>query len=185
MAVKRCKANINVVTAAERRIINVFKNGLPVYMSFSGGKDSLCLSNLVLTLIQQGKINPAQLIVQFIDEEAIFPCIEKTVFEWRKKFLLAGAKFEWYCIEVKHFNCFNELSNDTHNRARGTHLLEPMKNIVKKLLDDGKTVEEIGKQLGMKPEEIFRLSPFTKDDFLEMMTKGTQGYSPAELITKY
>lgn len=112
MAVKRCKANINVVTAAERRIINVFKNGLPVYMSFSGGKDSLCLSNLVLTLIQQGKINPAQLIVQFIDEEAIFPCIEKTVFEWRKKFLLAGAKFEWYCIEVKHFNCFNELSND-------------------------------------------------------------------------
>lgn len=73
----------------------------------------------------------------------------------------------------------------THNRARGTHLLEPMKNIVKKLLDDGKTVEEIGKQLGMKPEEIFRLSPFTKDDFLEMMTKGTQEYSPAELITKY
>lgn len=112
MAVKRCKANINVVTAAERRIINVFKNGLPVYMSFSGGKDSLCLSNLVLVLIQQGKINPAQLIVQFIDEEAIFPCIEKVVFEWRKKFLLAGAKFEWYCIEVKHFNCFNELSND-------------------------------------------------------------------------
>lgn len=73
----------------------------------------------------------------------------------------------------------------THNRARGTHLLEPMKNIVKKLLDDGKTVEEIGKQLGMKPEEIFRLSPFTKDDFLEMMTKGTKEYSPAELITKY
>lgn len=73
----------------------------------------------------------------------------------------------------------------THNRARGTHLLEPMKNIIKKLLDDGKTVEEIGKQLGMKPEEIFRLSPFTKDDFLEMMTKGVKGYSPAELITKY
>lgn len=41
----------------------------------------------------------------------------------------------------------------THNRARGTHLLEPMKVIVKKLIDEGKTVEEIGKQLGMKPEE--------------------------------
>ena len=35
----------------------------------------------------------------------------------------------------------------THNRARGTHLLEPMKAIVKELLDDGKTVDEIGKQL--------------------------------------
>ena len=23
-----------------------------------------------------------------------------------------GSKFEWYCVEVKHYNCFNELSND-------------------------------------------------------------------------
>lgn len=112
MAVRRCVSDIDVVTAAQRRIINVFNNGLPVYMSFSGGKDSLVLSHLVLQLIQQGKINPAQLIVQFIDEEAIFPCIEKTVYEWRKKFIMVGAKFEWYCIEVKHYNCFNELSND-------------------------------------------------------------------------
>lgn len=29
----------------------------------------------------------------------------------------------------------------THNRARGTHLLEPMKAIVKRLLDEGKTVD--------------------------------------------
>lgn len=112
MAVRRCISDIDVVTAAKRRIINVFNNGLPVYMSFSGGKDSLVLSHLVLQLIQQGKINPAQLVVQFIDEEAIFPCIEKTVIEWRKKFMMVGAKFEWYCIEVKHYNCFNELSND-------------------------------------------------------------------------
>lgn len=73
----------------------------------------------------------------------------------------------------------------THNRARGTHLLEPMKAIVKRLLDDGKTVDEIGKQLGMKPEEVFRLSDFSREDFLEMMTKNVQGYSKAELITKY
>ncbi len=72
----------------------------------------------------------------------------------------------------------------THNRARGTHLLEPMKAIVKRLLDDGKSVEEIGKQLGMKPEEVFRLSDFSKDDFLLMMTKTTKTYSKAELITK-
>lgn len=112
MAVKRCKASINVVQAAEIRIINVFRNGLNVFMSFSGGKDSLCLARLVLSLAQSGKINPQQLTVQFIDEEAIFPCIEAKVKEWRKKFLMIGAKFEWYCCEVKHFNCFNELSND-------------------------------------------------------------------------
>lgn len=112
MAVKRCIASINVVQAAEIRIKNVFKNGLPVFMSFSGGKDSLCMAQLIFNLVQRGEVNPAQLTVQFIDEEAIFPCIEEKVKEWRKKFLLMGAKFEWYCCEVKHFNCFNELSND-------------------------------------------------------------------------
>ena len=72
----------------------------------------------------------------------------------------------------------------THNRARGTHLLEPMKAIVKELMNEGKTVEEIGKQLGMKPEEIFRLSDFSKEDFLKMMVKGAHEYSKAEYITK-
>ncbi len=71
----------------------------------------------------------------------------------------------------------------THNRARGTHLLEPMKNIVKELMEAGKTVEEISKQLGMRPEEIFRLSDFSKEDFLKMMIN-QQEYSKAEFITK-
>lgn len=72
----------------------------------------------------------------------------------------------------------------THNRARGTHLLEPMKNIVKELLDEGKTVPEISKQLGMKPEEIFRLSGFSRDEFLDMMTNGVTGYSKAVILKR-
>lgn len=72
----------------------------------------------------------------------------------------------------------------THNRARGTHLLEPMKAIVKELLGEGKSVEEIGKQLGMRPEEVFRLSEFSKEDFLKMMVNGQESYSKAEFITK-
>ena len=72
----------------------------------------------------------------------------------------------------------------THNRARGTHLLEPMKAIVRELMGEGKSVEEIGKQLGMRPEEIFRLSDFSKEDFLNMMIKPNQGYSKAEFLTK-
>ena len=71
----------------------------------------------------------------------------------------------------------------THNRARGQHLLEPMKAIVKKLLDEGKTVAEIGKQLGMKPEEVFRLSGFSRDEFLELMTRGHEHYSRAVVYT--
>jgi len=72
----------------------------------------------------------------------------------------------------------------THNRARGQHLLEPMKAIVKNLIAKGKTMGEIGKELGMKPEEVFRLSDFTRDDFLKLMTRGTE-YSMAQVITKY
>ena len=45
-------------------------------------------------------------------------------------------------------------------------------------------MEEIGKQLGMKPEEIFRLSDFSKEDFLKMMVKDVRNYSKAEYITK-
>lgn len=69
----------------------------------------------------------------------------------------------------------------THNRARGTHLLEPMKAIVKRLMEQGKTTKEIGKELGMKPEEIFRLSDFSREEFLELMA-GDE-YSKAEHIS--
>ena len=101
MAVKRCVASIDVIEAAKIRIRNVFRNGLPVYMSFSGGKDSLCLSQLIMNLIQAGEIDPGQLTVQFIDEEAIFPCMEEKVKEWWKKFMLVGAKFELQMFSVR------------------------------------------------------------------------------------
>lgn len=72
----------------------------------------------------------------------------------------------------------------THNRARGTHLLEPMKAIVQELISAGKTTKEISKQLGMTQEEIFRLSGFTRDEFLDMMIKGSADYSNAKSIIK-
>lgn len=112
MAVRYIQSDMDVVTAARIRIRNAFRNGVPVYMSFSGGKDSLSLAQLTLGLIQSGEIDPSLLTVQFVDEEAIFPCIEQTVKNWRRKFLLVGAQFEWFCVEVKHFDCFNELSED-------------------------------------------------------------------------
>lgn len=69
----------------------------------------------------------------------------------------------------------------THNRARGTHLLEPMKQIVKRLYSEGKSTDEIGKQLGMSKEEIFRLSDFTREEFLDMMSRNT-AYNKAEIV---
>jgi predicted phosphoadenosine phosphosulfate sulfurtransferase len=103
---------MDVVTAARIRIKNVFANGLKVYMSFSGGKDSLVMADIVLGLIRAGEINPKQLTVLFIDEEAMYESAIEKVVEWRKKFLLVGAVFSWYCIEVKHFSAYNQLTSD-------------------------------------------------------------------------
>ena len=36
----------------------------------------------------------------------------------------------------------------------------------------------------MRPEEVFRLSDFSREDFLRMMAKDINGYSKAEFITK-
>lgn len=73
----------------------------------------------------------------------------------------------------------------THNRARGTHLLDPMKAIIKKLLDSGKSTKEICKELGMRPEEVFRLSDLSRDDFLKIMIDGHNKYSNAVEYKNY
>ena len=112
MAIIRKQAEINVLEAARQRIKNVFSNQVKVYMSFSGGKDSIVLADITYNLIKEGEIDPSLLTVQFIDEEGMYDDVIEIVMAWRKKFLLAGAKFEWYCVEVKHFSCFNMLTED-------------------------------------------------------------------------
>ena len=112
MAVKRAQAKMDVVEAAKLRIKNVFSNGLPVYMSFSGGKDSICMADVVYKLIERGEIDAKQLTVIFIDEEAIYDCVIEMTKTWRRKFMLAGAQFRWYCLPVKQVSCFNQLTND-------------------------------------------------------------------------
>lgn len=108
----RKQLDMDVVTAAKKRLKNVFSNGVPVTMSFSGGKDSLCLAGLVEELARAGEIDITLLTVVFIDEEAIFPCIEETVKKWRLRFMALGARFLWFALEVKHYSCLNMLEND-------------------------------------------------------------------------
>lgn len=93
--------------------------------------------------------------------------------------LKLGNKVPVVIVDHKGDESSDVYGTITHNRARGTHLLEPMKAIVKRLMDEGKTVKEIGKQLGMKPEEVFRLSGFTREEFLTLMTEGHSEYSRA------
>lgn len=94
------------------RLKNVFANGLPVYFCTSGGKDSFVISDMLMQLIRRGEINPKQLTVIFIDEEAIYDCCIDLVKSWRTRFIMAGAKFHWYCLPLKQVSCFNQLTND-------------------------------------------------------------------------
>lgn len=100
------------MTAAKKRVKNVFSNGVPVYFSVSGGKDSIVLNDIIFKLCLSGEIDKSLLTVDFIDEEAIYPCVEEIVKKIRLQWLSIGVNFRWWCVECKHFNCFNMLTND-------------------------------------------------------------------------
>lgn len=101
--------DIDVVQAARQRIINAFSNGCKVYLSCSGGKDSIVMMDITYKLILEGKINPAQLEAVFIDEESMYDDVIDIVKIWRKRFLMAGAKFTWFCMEYRQMNCLHSL----------------------------------------------------------------------------
>lgn len=71
----------------------------------------------------------------------------------------------------------------THNRARGTHLLEPMENIVKSLIKKKVKISEICKKMGMKPEEVFRLSGLDREKFLDLMVTSDKYSKASRLFT--
>lgn len=50
------------------------------------------------------------------------------------------------------------LSTIRHNRARGTHGVVPMAEIVARLIESGMTPDEVQQRLGMDDEEVDRLS---------------------------
>lgn len=107
---------IDVVQAANNRIVETFeyaaKTNQKVHLCFSGGKDSIVLANLVYQLAVSGKIDKSRLIGCFIDEEAMFDDVIKIVKLWRRKFIDIGVPFEWFCLQVKHFNCLNSMTEE-------------------------------------------------------------------------
>lgn len=110
--IKKYYTDVDVVTMARRRIKNLFANGVPIVLSISGGKDSICLNHIVYQMCQSGEIDKSLLTVDFVDEEAIYPCVEKVAMNMRRQWQSIGVPFRWWCIECRHFNCFNALTND-------------------------------------------------------------------------
>ena len=111
MAIKSIQGKRSVLDAARQRIINVFANDCKVYLAFSAGKDSLCLSHLVYDLAMKGEIKTDKLTVFFIDEETIYPSMEQMALRWRKRFISIGATFLWYCLPVRQVCMLDQLQN--------------------------------------------------------------------------
>ena len=103
---------VSVLEAAERRVVDAFEKNKYLGLAFSGGKDSITLSDIVINTMQKYNIAFSRLFVYFFDEEAIYPDVEQLVLQWRSKFLSLGAKFFWFCLPIRHYNCCNRLAND-------------------------------------------------------------------------
>jgi len=104
--------DVDVVGAARQRLIQLFQNTCPITVSFSGGKDSLCLLDLILCLKDEGRVDTSNTTVLFIDEEAMYEDVIDIVKKYRLLCLQRDIKFIWYAMEMKHYNCFNSLTND-------------------------------------------------------------------------
>lgn len=89
-------------------------------------------------------------------------------------------------VIVNHENASDDMAGTiTFNRARGTHLLEPMEKIVQKLLNEGLSVDDISKKIGMSKEEIFRLSKIDRETFLDIINqRNSQQFSKAQSVRK-
>lgn len=102
---------MNVLDAAITRVRNVFKNDCKIYLSFSSGKDSLCMASIVYDLIRAGEIDGTKLTVTFIDEEGLYPSMVEAAHRWRRNFLSVGAKFLWFCLPFKQVSVIDHLSS--------------------------------------------------------------------------
>ena len=111
---KKKYLDIDVLTAAKQRYIEAFAiDGIKFTLAFSGGKDSIVLSDILFKLCESGKVDKNKIeAVEFVDEEAMFDDVIKIVELWRRKWMGIGVKFNWYCMEYKHYNCLNSLSEE-------------------------------------------------------------------------
>lgn len=99
-----------MVEAAKTRIKNLFDCGGKVYLSFSCGKDSLCMASLTYDLILAGTIDRKQLTVIFVDEEGLYKSMVDAATRWRNKFEHIGVPFLWLCLPFKQVSVLDRLS---------------------------------------------------------------------------
>lgn len=79
-----------------------------------------------------------------------------TVSGHKEIFNLTGGEVPTVMVQPKDFSQ-QQMATIRHNRARGTHGVLEMSNIVTDMVNDGVSGDEIIKRLGMEREEVVRL----------------------------
>lgn len=105
MAVRKKQYNdISVYESSKNRIRYLYRRFDNIVVSFSGGKDSTAVLNLVIEVARE--LNRLPVTAIFFDEEAIHP---PTIEYVQRVADNPDVKLEWYCLPVKHRNaCSNE-----------------------------------------------------------------------------
>lgn len=102
---------LSVLDAARARIDRLFRSDFPLCICLSGGKDSLCLHDLMREYVIGHPGSEKKLVASFFDEEAVFPECRELMLHIREQWLALGVPFRWLALPLKHNNCFHSLED--------------------------------------------------------------------------
>lgn len=112
------------------------------------------LELLKISILEDGWTQP---IVINPDNEIVDGFHRWTVSDDSRLRKMTGGKVPVVRVSLKDGN-HQKMSTIRHNRARGTHGVLNMSSIVKSMVDDGLSQQEIMQRLQMEEEEVIRLA---------------------------
>jgi len=98
----------SVYALALERVSLMFDRFDRVYASFSGGKDSTVVLNLILDEAAR-RSREKDVVVMFFDEEAVDPDTIAYVERVKARVLPLGVTFRWMCLPISHRNACSKL----------------------------------------------------------------------------
>lgn len=134
---------------------------------------------LYKSILEDGYTMP--IVCYHIPDEDIYEIVDgfhryRTILEHKDIFDREGGCLPVVTIEKDISN--RMASTIRHNRARGTHSIELMTNIVAELVDSGMSDQWIMKNIGMDAEELLRLKQISGLSSLFMDEEFSKSWNP-------